>query len=78
MSMQIKFDDNHIMTRTFTGVAGDNYKFQVIVNYDTSKKKASVDSIQWGDPELIDIVNIEWKRKAEKRISKIVKEWYEL
>tara|TARA_Y100001973_G_C5200726_1_gene337382 strand:+ start:226 stop:462 length:237 start_codon:yes stop_codon:yes gene_type:complete len=78
MSMQIKFDDNHIMTRTFTGVAGYNHKFKVTVMYDTSNKKVTVDNIQWEDLELLDICKTDWKQRAEKRISKIVKEWYEL
>ena len=78
MSMQIKFDDDYIMAKTFTGIAGDNHRFHVTVNYNSSTREAIVDDIQWEALAIVDIINTEWKHKAEKRIKKIVNEWYKL
>ena len=78
MSMQIKFDNDYKTSKTITGIAGDNYRFYVTVHYDSSINKITVDDIQWEVLAIVDIVNTEWKHKAEKRIKEVVKKGYEL
>jgi len=74
MAMQIEFDDDYREVCTYTGRVNEKYEFTFDVLWVSKLKNYIVKNLVFDD----DIsVNFD-KKKAEKRIRKLVKEWYGL
>ena len=74
MSMQIEFDDDYREVCSYTGTINEKYKFSFEVLWLSDHRDYIMKNLVFDDDVS---VNYD-KKKAEKRIRKLVKEWYGL